>query len=51
MNYEYKIKKVYAKILKIKRRRRRRRRRRRCEKVANICYVKCFKNILSSNPK
>jgi hypothetical protein len=51
MNYKYKIKKVYAKILKIKRRRRRRRRRRRCEKVANICYVKCFKNILSSNPK
>jgi hypothetical protein len=51
MNYKYKIKKVYAKILKIKRRRRKRRRRRRCEKVANICYVKCFKNILSSNPK
>jgi hypothetical protein len=49
MNYKYKIKKVYEKILKIKRRRRRRRRR--CEKVANICYVKCFKNILSSNPK
>jgi hypothetical protein len=42
---------VHAKILKNKRRRRRRRRRRRCEKVANICYVKCFKNILSSNPK
>jgi hypothetical protein len=42
---------VHAKILKNKRRRRRRRRRRRCEKVANICYVKCFKNILYSNPK